>query len=263
MKFLLIGDIFGEPGRKCLEQKLKNIILEYDIDFVIANGENISHGSSIIKKHYDFLKKINVNVITSGNHIFRKPEVEKYIDNVPDLLRPINMNSYCPGKGTILVKHNNKKIRITNIMGKSFMDHVNNPFEIFDEVLKYDKSDIHIVDMHAETTAEKKAFAWNYDGKITCLVGTHTHVQTSDSRILPKGTAFISDLGMTGVYDSILGASPEEVIKKEKTGLRSIFKPAIGEAQFSGAILLVDDKTNKAVSLESIFIVPNIEKRKK
>ncbi len=260
IKFLFIGDIYGKSGRNAIAKYLPNLVKVNKIDVVIANGENISHGSSILKKHYDFLKKQEIDVITSGNHIFHKKEVLKYIDSTKDLLRPLNMNSFLPGNGTIQITKKGKTIRITNIMGKSFMDHVNNPYESFDNLLKTDKSDIHIVDMHAETTAEKKAFAWNYDGKITCLFGTHTHTQTSDEQVLPKGTAFITDIGMTGPFHSILGANPTEIIIKEKTGIREYFQPAISEPQFCGAILELKDD-HKVFNFQRIFIKPN-EKNK-
>lgn len=262
MKFLLIGDIYGKLGREYLSNHLQKIVLENNIDVIIANGENISHGSSITEKHYNFLKNLGIDVITTGNHIFHKNEVINYIDNKKDLLRPINMNSFLPGNGFYLFKKNNKKIMVTNIMGKSFMDHVNNPYESFDKVLNKNLFDIHIVDFHAEATAEKRAFALNYDGKITCLFGTHTHVQTADNRILPNGTAFISDVGMTGPYDSVVGADPKAIIEREKTGLRIPFKPVTtGIQQFCGAVLEVDDKTNKAIKLERIFATSKKEEK--
>ncbi len=256
MTFLMIGDIYGKIGRNALIKNISKLVKKYKIDVIIANGENITHGSSISEEHYNFLKKLNIDVITTGNHIFYKDLAIKYISKKNDLLRPLNMNSYVPGKGTFSFKKNNKKITVTNIMGKTFMDHVNNPYESFEKILSKLKTDIHIVDFHGETTSEKKAFALEYDGKITCLFGTHTHVQTSDNRLLPKGTAFITDVGMTGSYNSILGSNPKEVILRDKTGLRSRFQPSIDKImQFCGIVLFVDDNTNKATNLIRIFDV--------
>lgn len=259
MVFLLIGDIFGKSGRICLKKHLTHLVKENNVDFIIANGENISHGISITKKHYNFLKEQGVDVITSGNHIFHKSDPLNYINNTKDLLKPLNLNPYTPGNGTILVKKNNKKVRVTNIIGQVFMNFSDNPYYHFDKLLKKDNSDIHIVDMHAEATAEKMAFALNYDGKISCLFGTHTHIQTADNRILPKGTAFISDIGMVGPYDSVIGVKIEEAIHFQKTGLKlnGGFKPSDNNSKFCGALLETDDKTNKVLSFKRIRIVPN------
>ncbi|AUM62888.1 TIGR00282 family metallophosphoesterase [Spiroplasma monobiae] len=253
MNFLIIGDVYSKSGRDVLEKHLKNIVEEKDIDFIIVNGENISHGKGINKNHYDFLKNLGVNVITTGNHIFKVKETLDFIETVDDLLRPANMNSYNIGIGTNVYEFNGKKIRVSNLMGKSFMEHVNNPYEVMDQIIKDDKSDIHIIDFHAEASAEKLAFAWNYDGKITALVGTHTHVQTADERILPNGTAFITDLGMTGPINSIIGANPEEVIFKEKTGLPTKFKPSENEGLLCGVIIKVNEK-NKATEIKRLQI---------
>ncbi|MGL5268496.1 MAG: TIGR00282 family metallophosphoesterase [Spiroplasma sp.] len=267
MKFLIIGDIYGSVGRQMVSQwipEVKNYLNKQNqtLDFIIANGENITHGKSISLAHYEELKKLGVDVITSGNHIFSPTtNVVNYIKNHKDLLRPLNYNPYQPGTGTILVNKNNKKIRVTNLIGRTFMDHSENPYFVLEELLQKEKSsDIHIIDFHGEATAEKLAFAWYFDGKITCIVGTHTHVQTADNRLLPKGSAFISDIGMTGPYDSIIGANPEEVIYRERTALPVKFQPANGKGQFCAVILTVDDKTNKAVKLERVFITPDNRK---
>ncbi|AGR42372.1 TIGR00282 family metallophosphoesterase [Spiroplasma diminutum] len=252
MNFLIIGDIYSKSGRDVLEENINSIIEENNIDFIIANGENISHGKGINKNHYDFLKNLGINVITSGNHIFKVKETLEYIDSVKDLLRPANMNSYNKGIGTTQFDFKGKKIRVTNLMGKSFMEHVNNPYEVMDKILENDNSNIHIVDFHAEASAEKLAFAWNYDGKISALVGTHTHVQTADERILPKGTAFITDLGMTGPINSIIGANPEEVIFKEKTGLPTKFIPCENKGMLCGVIIKINelDKVEEIIRLQ-------------
>lgn len=252
MNILLVGDVYSKSGRDAISKYLKDIIIKEKIDFTIVNGENISHGKGINKNHYTFLKKMGVDVITSGNHIFKSSDTVDFIDNVDDLLRPANMNSYLPGKGSNVYKAKEKKIRVTNLMGKTYMEHVNNPYESMDKILSEDNSDIHIVDFHGEASAEKIAFAWNYDGKIDVLVGTHTHVQTADERILNKGTAFITDMGMTGAYDSIIGANPEEVIKKEKLGIPTKFVPSTNEGMLNGVIVYFNEN-NQPTSIKRVF----------
>ncbi|AGM24689.1 TIGR00282 family metallophosphoesterase [Spiroplasma chrysopicola] len=256
MKVLMIGDIFARAGRIVVSKVLPQLIQEYQIDLVVANAENVTHGKSILRQHYDELKDIGVSIFTSGNHIFKNSEVSKYIDEVGDLLKPANMSLYTPGPGTTVVSVKNKTVRITNLMGRSFMDHVDNPYPIFEEIIANDNSDIHLVDFHAEASAEKLAFAWSFDGKITALVGTHTHVQTTDNRILPKGTAYITDLGMCGSFNSIIGAKPEEVITKEKTGLPARFTPSedLSDLIFSGVVISINEDNNKAEKIERILI---------
>ncbi|AOG60703.1 hypothetical protein SHELI_v1c07540 [Spiroplasma helicoides] len=250
MNFLIIGDIYSKSGRDVLEKRLPNIIEDENIDFIIANGENISHGKGINKSHYDFLKNLGVDVITSGNHIFKVKETLEFIKETKDLLRPINMYSELPGNGSIVINKNGLNIRVTNIMGNSFMEHSNKAYEIIDNLIQKDSSDIHIIDFHAEASAEKIAFAWNYDGKITALVGTHTHVPTADERILPKGTAFITDIGMTGPINSIIGANPDEVVFKDRTGLPTKFKPSENPGRINAVVINVENK--KAISIKRL-----------
>ncbi|KAJ3616004.1 hypothetical protein Zmor_012132 [Zophobas morio] len=207
-----------------------------------------------MKQHYDFLMKQNVDVITSGNHVFKNKEIYTYIDEVDNLLRPENMGPYVPGIGTNIFKKNGKKIRVTNLIGRSFMDPSENPYKAMEDILENDNSDIHIVDFHAEATAEKLALATFFDGKITALVGTHTHVQTADERILPKGTGFLTDLGMTGCYESIIGAETDAIIRKERTGLPTRFEPASGKGQICGLMIEIDDSSNKVKALERLYV---------
>lgn len=268
MKFLIIGDIYSSVGREMIKKWIPEIKAylakeNQTIDFIIANGENITHGKSISLQHYKELKKLGVDVITSGNHIFAPTtNAINYIASHKDLLRPLNYNPYQPGNGTILVTKNKKKIRVTNLIGRTFMDKADNPYYALENLLnlekidKKERSDIHIVDFHAEATAEKLALAWYFDGMLSAVVGTHTHVQTADNRLLPKDTAYISDIGMTGAYNSIIGANPDEVIYREKTSLPAKFQPADGEGQFCAVILTIADKTNKPLKLERIFISP-------
>ena len=252
MRILAIGDIFGKTGRQIINDLLLQIKVNFQIDIVIANVENATHGKSISRKHYSILKSNGVDIMTSGNHIFSLQETRKYISECPDLLRPLNSNPFHPGNGTFTLIYKNKKIRITNLIGTDFMPPSENPYFSLERVLEIDDSDIHIVDFHAEATAEKIAFAWYFDGKITALYGTHTHVQTSDERILKKGTAFITDIGMTGPRNGIIGATPESIIERAKYGFSSKMEPNEDEGQFNGIILEFDDLNNKVVSIERL-----------
>ncbi|MCL8211491.1 2',3'-cyclic-nucleotide 2'-phosphodiesterase [Mesoplasma sp. JKS002658] len=256
MKVLMLGDVYGSEGRLILQQELPSLITDQKIDFVVANGENVTHGKSITFKHFQALKSFGVDVITSGNHIFKNKAVLDYIASTPDLLKPLNMSSYTPGSGYVIVKKNDKKICVLNLMGTSFMDKANNPYEAMDAFLAQKLVyDLLLVDFHAEASAEKAAFAWNYDGQVTAVVGTHTHVQTADERLLPKGSAFITDLGMCGATDSIIGADPKNVIIKEKTGLPVVFEPATSiHQQLCGVIIEINDQTNQAMEIKRIFL---------
>lgn len=252
MKILAIGDIFGKTGRRVIKNYLPQLKKEYQIDLVIANVENTTHGKGISRKHYDELKD-EINVMTSGNHIFACEETQKYISETPNLLRPLNSNPYHPGSGTILTEIKGKKIRITNLLGTTFMPMAaENPYFALEKEIEKQDCDIHLVDFHAETTAEKIALALYFDGKISALWGTHTHVQTADERILPLGTAFITDLGMTGPYGGVIGAKPEVIFKRAKSGLPAKMTPHEDNGQFNGAIFEFDDTTNKVISVKRI-----------
>jgi 2',3'-cyclic-nucleotide 2'-phosphodiesterase len=253
MKILAIGDIFGKTGRQVIRNYLPQIKKEQEIDLVIANVENTTHGKGISRKHYRELKDYGVDIMTSGNHIFAIEETRKYINEVPDLLRPANSNPYHPGPGTILTKIKGKRIRITNLMGTTFMPMATeNPYFVLEKILNLQECDIHLIDYHAETTAEKIALALYFDGKISALWGTHTHVQTADERILPKGTGFITDLGMTGPYGGVIGAKPEVIFQRAKYGLPAKMTPHEDNGQFNGVIFEFDDDSNKLLSIKRI-----------
>lgn len=254
MKILMIGDVYAKPGREIFVNNIASIVEKHDIDFVVVNGENTTHGKSISLDHYQFYKNNLVDVITSGNHIFKRKDVLEFIAEKPDLLKPMNMYK-TPGNGYVIVNKNGIQICVVNLMGNNLMDPCNSVYETMDNFLKLNlQYDILLVDFHAETTAEKIAFALNYDGVITGFVGTHTHVQTADERILPKGTAFISDIGMTGVIDSVIGVQIEQAILKQKTGLMVKFSPAKGTAQLNGVIIEIDNRSHKATSISRINI---------
>lgn len=256
MNILIIGDVYGQVGRMMLEEYLATLQKDNNIDFTIVNAENISHGKSITNDHYDFLKKIKVDVITGGNHSFDKPDALKLLVEKDDILRPLNSNPYHMGHGSKVFTVKNKTVRITNLIGNSFMGSSENVYYAMDQLLLEKPTDLHLVDFHAEATAEKIALAWNYDGQITALWGTHTHVQTNDARILPEGTAFITDIGMTGPYYSIIGANPKEVIYRQKTSLPIRFKPASGAGQINGIVLITDAATDKVLKIKNINITP-------
>jgi metallophosphoesterase (TIGR00282 family) len=254
MNILCIGDIVGKPGREFINNRLPKLITEHKIDFIIANGENSAHGVGITRSTYEELLYAGVDVITLGNHAWSKKEVTEFIEDKLNIIRPANFPSNNPGRGyTILEKHG-KRIAVINLCGRVYMDSYNNPFEKADEILEKikDKADIIIVDFHAEATSEKLALGWYLDGRVTAVFGTHTHVQTSDERLLPKGTGYITDVGMTGPYDSRLGVDKDIIIKKFVTMMPSKFEVADGKAIFCAILLEVDDNKLKSIKRLSI-----------
>ena len=243
---VIIGDVVAKSGRLLLAEQLPLICEQHQINFVIVNGENVTHGKSLSYRHYRWLKELGVDVITSGNHIYDRTEVLDYINQVDSLLRPVNLAPLLPGPGTLVRRVCGKRIRVTNLVGQIFMDPANNPFASFESILAHSApTDIHIVDFHAETSSEKLAFATCYDGKLTAVVGTHTHVPTCDERVLPHGTAFITDLGMTGNYASVLGVEAQTIIDRLRLGVKKRFTPAVGPATLYGVVLQLDWTTNQ------------------
>ena len=253
---LLLGDITGANGIAVIEKYIPIIKKKYQVDFIIANGENASKQFGLKKNDYKKIINAGVNVVTTGNHAFDKKEIFDYIKDEKQLLIPGNWNKNIPYPGTVIQKTKSKiNIRVTNVMGRVFMPcFVDNPYDYVDQIIKKDNSDIHIIDFHAESSAEKYAFAHNYDGKINILVGTHTHVQTADEKILENGTGYITDLGMNGPYNSIIGVEKDESIFVNKTGLRTKFIAATGEMQFSGLLVFFEGK--KIKKLQRININP-------
>ncbi|ALV23158.1 metallophosphoesterase [Mycoplasma sp. (ex Biomphalaria glabrata)] len=257
MNILIIGDIFGNVGKETIEKYLDIIRKDNNIDFTIANIENLTNGKSIDKKDYQWCCEKKFDVLTSGNHILANREVNELLSTKNNILRPLNMGPHYLGKGTEVFKWKDKSIRVSNLLGKTFIDKSDNPYHYIEEVIKNDNSDLHIIDFHAEATSEKISLAWFLDGKITALYGTHTHVQTADERLLPNGTAFITDIGMTGPYNSIIGVNPDEVISLQRTNIPIRFKNAIGEGIMGCIILCVDNKTNQVIKIKRILITPD------
>ena len=265
MKILILGDVCGPAGIKILESKLKDVIKEKKIDFTIANGENAAdNGKGITKKNFKDLIDSGVDVITSGNHIWDQKEIVEIIDKEKNLIRPANLLEGQPGNGYGIYKIKNKKIAVINLIGNVFMKKSQDLF-LFTEriikkiVLKKD-ADFIVVDIHGEITSEKMALGHFLDGKVTSVVGTHTHVPTSDTKILKNGTAYQTDLGMCGDYDSVIGMNKENSIKKfKKDPSAEIHFPAKGQASMSGVIVDADDHTGLASNINQIILGGNLK----
>lgn len=259
MKILFCGDIVGKVGRKAISSVLPMLKDKYNIDFTIGNGENITHGKGIIRKHYDFLIENGIDCVTLGNHYDTKKDIVNYIEDVDKMVRPANLLESFPGEGSKVYKIKGIKIRVTNILGNVFMNRdISNPYLKLKEICEEDDSNIHIVDFHAEATSEKQTFGFLFDGKISALLGTHTHVQTNDDKILENGTAYISDVGMCGVNDSILGFEKHSVINKTIFGKDERFKLLeSADYIFSAVVLTIDNKTGKCKKIEKIRIESN------
>jgi metallophosphoesterase (TIGR00282 family) len=255
MNILFIGDIVSKLGRDVVSYMCERLNEKYSIDFIIANGENATHGKGLSESHFKELLDAGVDVVTLGNHYGAKKEIFNYIDSYECVLRPNNLHKSIPGVGTNVFDCNGVKIRVTNLLGRAFMaNNIDNPFDNLQEIVNQDTSDIHIVDFHAEATGEKYSLAYAFDGKVSAVLGTHTHVQTRDYRILDKGTAYMSDVGMCGPYNSILGTRKEEVISRTWTGMPATFDVIEhDECLFSAVLLEFDDATNKCLSIKPIY----------
>ena len=257
MKILFIGDIVGKPGRRAVRELLPKLIAEQGIDIVIANGENAAGGFGLTPEIAQELFDNHIDVITSGNHIWDKKGFEECINDYDNLLRPANYPDAAPGKGYTLYPRNaGGFIAVVNLMGRVFMPHVDCPFRCMDQLLGPIRSqtNIIIVDFHAEATSEKQALAWYLDGRVSAVLGTHTHVQTADERIFPHGTAYLSDAGMTGSMDSVLGIAVEDATRRFLTGIPYKFEVAKKNVWLQGVFIDVDDATGSSSRIERINI---------
>lgn len=260
MKILTIGDIVGECGTKFIRSELNSIRKELDADMIIANGENAAKGNGLDIETAELLFAGGVDVITSGNHIWNKHEMQKRIDAYPNILRPANYPGECPGFGYVIFNASNIRVLVMSLMGTVFLDSFASPFETAERILQREKGefDISIIDFHAEATSEKAALARYLDGKVTAVVGTHTHVQTSDARLLKQSTAFITDLGMTGAYESVLGVKEECILQKFLTKMPVRFEQADGDVIFNAALITVDEASFKAREIRAINRIKQI-----
>ncbi len=255
MKVLFIGDIVGKAGRKAVREGVPDLVSKLKIDFVIANAENAAGGFGITKSVGEELFSLGIDVLTSGNHIWDKKEAVNYIPKENRLLRPANYPAEVPGAGSIVMKTAaGEKIAILNVSGRVFMNQLDCPFKTAEKELPIlkEQTNVIIVDFHAEATSEKSAFGWFLDGTASAVVGTHTHVQTADEKILPKGTAFISDVGMTGPADSIIGVKKEQIINKFLTGIPCRFETARAEPLLSCVVLEINPKTGTSTSIQRL-----------
>ncbi len=251
----MIGDVVGICGVEFLKNNLYTFAKENSIDMIIANGENAARGNGLDKNTAQQLFMSGVDVITSGNHIWNKHEMQQIIDEYDNILRPANYPASCPGNGYVLYNAGGVKVLVISLMGTVYLDSFACPFETAERILKREEGsyDLSIVDFHAEATSEKAAFARYFDGRLSAVAGTHTHVQTSDERIFPSGTAFITDIGMTGAYESILGVKTECILKKFQTKMPVRFEQADGDCQFNAVILEFDNTSYKAKSIQRVF----------
>ncbi|WP_378952499.1 TIGR00282 family metallophosphoesterase [Pelosinus sp. sgz500959] len=248
MNIMMIGDICGRPGRNTAAHYIPILKQEYNLDLIIANGENSAGGVGITGKVLEELLTMGIDIITTGNHVWDKKEIFNFIDEENSLIRPANYPLDTPGKGYYIRSIKNRKVAVINLLGRVFMPPVDCPFRAVNQILTEikDLCEIIIIDFHAEATSEKAALGWYLDGKVSCVAGTHTHIQTADERILPQGTAYISDLGMVGPYNSILGVDREPVIQKFLTGLPTKFNVSMDDhTLFCGIVLQIDDHSNK------------------
>ncbi len=251
MKVIFLGDIIGKPGRNALARKLDILIRENEADMIIANGENAAGGIGISPGTCDSLFEMGVDMVTSGNHIFKKKEIIDYLDLEPRLLKPANYPPGTPGKGYYIFeveKLGGLKVAVINICGRVFVENLDCPFRTIDRILEYikEKTPVIIVDIHAEVTSEKVAMGWFLDGRVSAVIGTHTHIQTADERVLPGGTAYITDVGMVGPRDSVIGVKKENIIKRFLTQMPQQFTVAKEDVWINGVVIDIDEKNGKA-----------------
>ena len=257
MRILMLGDIFGQPGRNALKTRLPDLRQNLAVDLVIGNAENASGGVGLTRDSMVELLAMGIDVLTSGNHIWRHKDVYHSLDKEPRLLRPANYPPGAPGRGLgVFTLPDGREIAVMNLLGRVFLDNVDCPFRTAEALLAEipDRVKIRAVDFHAEASSEKMAMGWWLDGKVSLVAGTHTHVQTNDPQILPGGTGFLTDLGMCGVKASVIGMNVENSVARFVGGLPVAFKPAKGAAAINGLLADIDDTSGKALVLKLINI---------
>lgn len=257
MKILFIGDIFGQPGRRIVKEILPGLVAEFTPDLILANGENAAAGFGITPAIVEELLDLGIAVLTSGNHIWDKREIQPYLNEHEDgrLLRPANYPSPSPGSGVYTGRTTaGVGYAVINLQGRVFMPPIDCPFRTADRILAELPQDvkIRVVDFHAEATSEKVALGWYLDGRVTALLGTHTHIPTADEYVLPKGAAYLTDLGMTGPYESVIGVDKAAIIQKFLNQIPLRFEVAKGDVRLNGALIEADPETGRAISIQRI-----------
>ncbi|MDD3191499.1 MAG: TIGR00282 family metallophosphoesterase [Bacilli bacterium] len=257
MEILIVGDVFSKLGRASFERHVNQIKQERKINFIIVNGENISHGRGINDKHFKWLLEMGVNVVTLGNHSYQNDKVFTFIDESQNIIRPYNYPEGSRGKGYTTINYNGKKITVFQMIGTVFMEEGNaSPFEKTEEILKTIPSDCYICDFHGEATSEKIAFGHYFDGRVQIIFGTHTHVPTNDARILPNHSAYITDVGMTGPLDGVIGMQKDIVLDRfVNKGTKRFAPQDTGRTQFNAIIVELNEKTCVPVKIETIHII--------
>jgi hypothetical protein len=260
-RILAIGDVVGKPGRTLLRDRLPEFCRKELVDCVVANGENVSGGSGIMPAEADELFKAGVHVLTAGDHAWGKKEIIPYIDRTPNLLRPANFPAEQPGRGwTVVETAGGVKVGVVTLLGRVFMNvQADCPFHAARRLVAEIKArtPVAVVEIHCEATSEKIAMGWWLDGQASFVYGTHTHIQTADERLLPQGTAYITDVGMTGPYDSVIGRRTDRVLHRFTTGMPAHFEVADGDARLSGALATVDSETGRALEIRRVTILEN------
>ena len=262
MRILFIGDIFGRPGRTIVRDQLQKLVSEHHVDLVIANGENAAAGFGITPGLAEDLFDLGIDVLTTGNHVWDKREIIDYFasaDGDPHsparrVLRPANYASDLPGWGIYRGQKSGIPYAVMNLQGRIFMAANDDPFRKADEILKQLEQKIIVVDLHAEATSEKVALGWYLDGRVTALIGTHTHIPTADERVLPGGTAYITDVGMTGPYDGVIGVKKEIVVSRFLNNMPARFEPASGDARLCAVLIESDEASGKARSIHRLMV---------
>jgi 2',3'-cyclic-nucleotide 2'-phosphodiesterase len=256
MRLLFIGDVVGSPGRSMIQEYLPALKKKYRPTLTVINGENAANGKGITEKIYRNFLELGAQAVTLGNHAWDNRDVFEFIDEAKYLVRPANFPEGTPGKGIVYITCNDVEVAVINLQGRTFLPAIECPFRAADKLVEEarKRTPIIFVDFHGEATSEKQAMGWYLDGKVTAVVGTHTHVQTADNRILPGGTGYLTDVGMTGPYDGILGVEREAVLKKFLTSLPVRFEVSNGRAQLSAVLIDIAKETGKATKMQRILI---------
>jgi metallophosphoesterase (TIGR00282 family) len=256
LNIFFVGDINGKPGMTLVANLLKQYLQKYEVDFCIVNGENVNDGKSITEEEAKALFDLGVHVITTGNHVWDRWQIKKLLAEQRNILRPLNYPRENPGSGFVVYDLKEKgHVGVLNLQGRTFMQPIDDPFKAADWAVSKiaNETKVIIIDMHAEATAEKMALAWHLEGRVSALLGTHTHIPTADARILPKGTAYITDVGMTGPYDSVIGLKKEIAIRRFQHQTPYKFELAEHDVRMCAVYVQVDSETGKATKIEQVI----------